>query len=359
MPSKSTETTEVKLSPLQQFKELILSNKKKTKVAILMHENPDPDSIASALGLARVMSHWNKDIKCSFLYSGTISHSQNKTMVNVLNVSLTHKNEIESLEEFADIFVTVDVLPERCLPKDIECSFVVDHHKDSSVLAKIQDIRRVGAASSIVWDYLNEEGIKLDKGNEIDALLATALLIGVKTDTVDLVSDNVTDLDFRAYQSIMGCVDRAKLSAIINYPIPFYQFELRSVLDNKDNYKTDNGVFVGGIGHIAASKRDVLPTLAAERSRLAEIQTAFVFAVIDNDIHVSIRTINPSVDINSVCHKIFGKSNSGGKLGAAAAKIPLGFLGLDSSASDEVVEKQWSFIKTLIIDRVFHVINNV
>ena len=36
--------------------------------------------------------------------------------------------------------------------------------------------------------------------------------------------------------------------------------------------------------------------------------------------------IGLAVDVNALCQKIFGKQYAGGKMGAAAGKIPMGFL---------------------------------
>lgn len=351
-------------TPLQQLKKVIADmDPPLTKVAILMHHNPDPDCIAAAIGLEKILKTWNATIQCSSIYSGEISHAQNKTMVNVLNITLLHISEIENLKEHADVFITVDVMPERCLdkgiPEDIECLMVIDHHRSETKKAQITDIRPLGATSTIIWEYIRQEEIVFKKNNENDTIVATALLVGIKTDTADLVSENVTNLDFEAYQGLMQFVDRAKLISIVNYPIPTYQIDLRSQLDKPDNCQMDNGVYVGGIGSIAASKRDVLATLAEERSRLEDVNTAFIFAIVGDYIEISARSINLSIDIGTMCQKIFGKQFGGGKQGAGATKIPLGHLIIGVDASNELKEKQWEFIKSFVIYRIFHFLNNV
>jgi len=349
--------------PLAKFREAILSDLSKTKVAILMHENPDPDCIGSALGLTKILATWNPEIKCTYIYGGEISHSQNKTLVNVLSIPLVHHSEIDSFEtETYDHLICVDVTPERSLdiyteePCERKCLMVIDHHRTETERADIVDIRVVGATASIVFDYLLKEEIKFDKNNDDDERVATALLVGIKTDTQDFVSEAVTDLDFEAYRYLIEYVDRTKLSSIINYSYPSYQFELRSQLDIKDNFKMENGIFVGGIGFISPSKRDVLPILAEERSRLEEINTAFVFAIVGDHIEVSIRNISLAIDVNALCQKIFGKQYAGGKLGAGAAKLPLAFFH-NPNATQEVKDKQWEFTKSFLIDKIFHIIS--
>ena len=344
---------------IEEFKTLISDNIETiSNIGIVMHETPDPDCIASALGLCKLITSWNPDAKCTFLYSGEISHPQNKTMVNVLNIILTDIGELENVPEAFDAFVVVDTIPERCFgkeAKDYNCILTIDHHRVESKKSKITDIRPVGSTSSIVWEYLQKSGIEFSDKDDNDAIVATALLIGIKTDTSDLVSENVTDLDFKASQNLMSFVNRRYLSAIIDYPIPPYHFQLRSQLDQEDNIRSEAGVFVGGIGYLSPTKRDALPTMAEERARVEGIETAFVFGIVGEYIHVSVRSVGVSVDVNALCQKIFGKQYAGGKMGSGAAKIPLGFLSININAPEEVKCKLWNAVKALVMDKIFHV----
>ena len=327
-------------------------------IGIVMHETPDSDCIASALGICKLITEWNPEIKCTFLYSGEISHPQNKTMVNVLNITLTDMTEIEKLPEAFDAFIIVDTIPERCFGKDVKdynCILTLDHHRNKSKKSKITDIRAVGSTASIVWDYLQQSNVEFKEKDDEDGIIATALLIGIKTDTSDLVSENVTDLDFKASQNLMGFVNRRYLSAIIDYPIPPYHFELRSQLDQEDNIRSEGAVFVGGIGYLSPTKRDALPTMAEERARVEGIETAFVFGIVGDHIQVSVRSVGVSVDVNSLCQKIFGKQYAGGKMGSGAAKIPLDFLAINANAPADVKEKLWDAVKALMMDKIFHV----
>jgi len=338
-----------------KFKDAIKSSEK-DRVAVVMHCNPDPDCIGASMGIEKLLKIWNPEIKCTLLYDGEISHAQNKTMVNVLGISLTPISEIENLNDDFDHFIAVDCTPERCLPKDIECLMTIDHHRNDTKRSKIEDIRNVGASCTIVWDYMQKEGAEFDKSNESDAIVATALLLGIKTDTSDLVSDNITELDFKAYIDLLQHVNQRHLSAIISYPIPPHFFELRSSLDQEENIKSDGGVFVGGVGYISSSKRDALPALAEERSRVEGIQTAFVFGIVGENIEVSVRSVGLSVDVNALCQKLFGKQYAGGKMGAGAAKIPLGFMALEPNVPQEVRDKVWDAVKEKIINKIFHIV---
>lgn len=338
---------------LQDLKKVI-SEKKYTNIGVVLHDVPDPDCIGSALGMGKLLKFWNPDMQVSYIYGGEISHPQNKTMINVLNLNLTHNSKVENWAEYAEAYITVDVMPERILPKEANCIMAVDHHKVETKAKIIKDIRQVGACCSLIWEYLNDQKVPFDKNDENDQVIATAMLMGIRSDTSNMSSENVKDLDFEASKYLTEYIDRKMLAAIENYPIPNYYFQLRSELDkaDNDNTKMDNGVFVGGIGIITPSRRDILPMIAQERARAEGNETAFIFAVIGSNICVSVRSNGLSVDVNSLCQKIFGKEHAGGKSGAGAATIPLGFFDMED-ASDEVKNKLWHSIKDFMIEKIF------
>ncbi|MFW5803782.1 MAG: DHH family phosphoesterase [bacterium] len=342
---------------LVKCKNKIISDLSKNRIAIVTHRNPDPDGISSAMGFARILKTWNPDLYINYLFSGDISHAQNKTLVNIFDLSMTNIEDVENLNESFDFFITVDTTAERSLPDDIPCLYTIDHHRSETKRAEFTDIRYVGATASIICDYLQHEGIKLQENNEEDSSFATLLLIGIYTDTNDLLSENVADIDVNAYQVLMPFVNRKKLQSVMNYPLPSYYFELRSKLDQPENIRVDNGVFVGGIGYMSPAKRDAIPMMATERARVEDVNTAFVFGIVGQNLEVSVRSESVSADVNSICQKIFGKQFAGGKMGSAAAMVPLGLFAIDSDSSNEVKYKVWEAVKSLLIDKIFHVMS--
>jgi nanoRNase/pAp phosphatase (c-di-AMP/oligoRNAs hydrolase) len=340
------------LSATKRLKNYVESNIDKTHVAIGLHYTPDPDAIAAGLGLARIFAHLNPDIKTHILYTGEISHVQNKTMVNVLNIPLIKMDEVEDIKAF-DIYCTVDCTPERSFPKDSpDCLITIDHHKDDTKKSEIIDIRSVGSTSSIIWEYMSELGIELDEGEDEDSVLATALVLGIRTDTQNLVSENTTDLEYRATQSLMPIVNKQHLTSIEDYPIPSYFFELRSRLDKEENVFSEGSLFIGGIGYISASRRDVIPAMADERKRMEGIETSIVLAIVDDHLEASVRSQSVSVDVNDLCQKIFGKEFGGGKSGAGAARVPLGPFAVSSHATEDIKDKMWEALKASMFDKI-------
>lgn len=338
-------------SPLTKFKDAMVAIGQKNpqaEIALVMHDNPDPDCVGAAFGLQKLIKSWLPEAKCSFIHGGEISHPQNKTMVNVLNLQLVNRDGQNISNSTHQAFVSIDCLPDRCGLSGVEFLMSIDHHKGDTKKSKIKDVRMVGSCSSIIVEYLQKEGVKFDKDNDDDQDVATALVMGIKTDTSDLSSDSTTDLDFDAYKYLIGYVNQNKLASIIRYPFPPYYFELRSKLDQEGNSYSENGIFIGGIGYIQPSKRDVLPTIAEERSRVEGINTAFIFAIVGSNIEISVRSNGLSVDVNSICQNIFGKEYAGGKMGAGAGKCPMGHLSIEDDPV-ELQEKMWIAIREKVI----------
>ena len=284
--------------------------------------------------------------------------------MNVLKLQLVNVEEIEGglatkelCEAYADAYICVDCVPERCSVPKAEYLLVTDHHKGDTSNAKIKDIRQIGACSTLVWDYMNSIGIELDKSVEEDSNVATALVVGIKTDTQDLVTDNVSDLEFEAFKNLIGPMDQKSLAKIINYPIPPYYFELRKRLDEEDHVCSENGVFIGGIGYITPSKRDAIPSIAEERARMEGVDTSFILAIVGDNLEVSVRSSGLAIDVDKIVKKIFGKDNGGGKMGAGAAKVPMGSFSVKSE-NIETQQEAWDFSRKLWFNRILKEISD-
>lgn len=292
------------------------------KVNICLHYAPDPDCVGSGLGMALLLKQ--QDIETKIYYGGEISHPQNKTIVNVLNISMVKTNKpVEGIN------VCVDCTENNSVAATAD--LVIDHHKNQSK-AKFQVIEpSVGACSTLIWRLLKQSTI--DKEEEA---VYTALLLGIRTDTNDLISENMTMDDFEAYQELLQLADKESLQKVMNYPYPRYLYDKRVVLHKDENCYEANGIFVGGIGFIPSDQRDVIAILAEEYARMESVQTAVVFAITDKkNLEVSVRSSNVSLDVNQMCKDLFGEYG-GGKTNAGAAKIPLTFYNdIDPNVSTE------------------------
>jgi nanoRNase/pAp phosphatase (c-di-AMP/oligoRNAs hydrolase) len=326
----------------------ILNNK--NLVNVIIHNFPDPDAISSALGIMTLIKHLGFKFG-DIYYTGEISHPQNRTLVSLLNIQMIDYNENPFTNGSDAILIDTNNVGEESnqayiKPENVNIIAVIDHHKGKHPKNAKVDYRQTGSCASIVWDYLNQSNF--DFNDENAHILATALITGIFTDTNSLMSDNISELDFQAYQDLLKYADNQKLRSIMNYPLPTYLFELRQKAFQEENQMNVESTIVCGIGIIKPAKRDALPIIADELLRMSGITTSIVFAIVDECIDISIRSNDIALDITSFVQDVFG--TGGGKQGAGRARIPLGFFSMNES--DEHNNNIWELSKKLVFNNI-------
>ena len=346
-------------TPASTFRDIVENLTTSTKVAILTQDNPDPDAMGAAVGISYLCRRLNSELQAvDIFYGGTISHPQNRTMVNVLGLQMRRMKQFQ--KEDYQLVILVDVASTGCKnlkSTDVTPHIIIDHHRDDpdgDYLLK--DIRPIGAASTIVTSYFREYGFDLETEEENGinniANMATGLLVGIKTDTSELTTANVTPLDFQCYEYLLKLTDRSKLYQIINYSIPHYLYPLKA--SAFETMEIQHSVAVAGLGIIPPSQRDAIPIIADELLRMEGVETVVSYAVIEGHIVASLRTTNDGIEMNSFCHQIFGEEFSGGKIGAGGASVPLGFL-TPHDQSENARGQVWEAVRAVVNHRVFKV----
>lgn len=201
--------------------------KGKRKILICTHENPDPDSIASAYGLSYIIGQV-LGIPSVIAYGGIIGRAENRAMVKILGIELVPMVTI--VPRNFSLVMLVDCQPNTgniYLPRGIAPSVIIDHHplKRPSLRARYLDITvDVGSTSTIITRYLKALGLPVDRK------VATALFYGIKSDTRDLGRES-TGEDFRASTFLFPYILQKKLSRIEHPDLPRKYFqELDAVL---------------------------------------------------------------------------------------------------------------------------------
>jgi nanoRNase/pAp phosphatase (c-di-AMP/oligoRNAs hydrolase) len=293
-----------------------------TRVCIVVQHTPDPDALGSALGLAWLLEVQEK-LSSDIYYAGEVSHPQNKTEINVLDIRLHHLSDFEASRYF--YYVVVDSVPQNTgdfqhlVP---EWHAVIDHHQ-FEVDTPYADVRPVGSCSTLIWEYLKDLGMD-DFSTERGQHVATALLFGLVNDTQGLTSENVCQLDLAAHAALIPFIDKKRYQDIVQHPLPPYLFELRAKA--AESMLIDASALISYLGRLTEKRRDALPIIADEFLRMEGIETVVVFALIGSDIQASVRSSNSSVNVHTFCQKLFGPKYGGGKQGAGGARVPIGFL---------------------------------
>ena len=175
-------------------------------LAVVTHDNPDPDAIASAVALGELAERAGCEV--SLCYYGDISHQENRAFVNLLEYDLVNLDDDGTLDHY-DGFALVDHSRPGVndqLPEDLPIDIVIDHHPPRMpVEARYVDLRSaVGATSTLLVDYFD----RLDV--EIPEPIATGLLFGIRVDTRDFRRE-VSPADFEAAAQL---VERADMAAL-------------------------------------------------------------------------------------------------------------------------------------------------
>ena len=170
---------------------------------IYMHDNPDPDAMAAAMGLKRLVEY-TTDLSATLASGGIVGRAENRAMVEKLKIPLIPA-EVLNTDHF-DTIAIVDSQPgtgNNSLPSGREVDIVIDHHpaREQSAQARWCDIRpQLGATSTIVLQYLREQNIPLDTS------IATALFYAIRSETRDLGRE-ATAAERDAYLFLIPLVD--------------------------------------------------------------------------------------------------------------------------------------------------------
>jgi len=192
------------------------------EIVILPHDNPDPDSLASAEGLRAAIRHALRK-PVAIALSGIIGRSQNRAMVKTLRLELEPIAKLK--RQLRETVVLVDTQPGRknnSLPPDVRPAAVIDHHPDwgSNQGVAFLDLREgYGATSTIVTEYLQELEVPIRKR------LATALFYGITSETRNLGRE-AQPADIVATQFLYPYVDKRALAEIETPRLKASYFEL-------------------------------------------------------------------------------------------------------------------------------------
>ena len=310
-------------------------------LAIVTHDNPDPDAIASAVALGELATRAGCTV--SLCYYGDISHQENRAFVNLLEYDLVNldADDDDALDAY-DGFALVDHSRPGVndqLPDDLPIDIVIDHHPPRlPVEARYVDLRSgVGATSTLLVDYFQRLDVELSEP------IATGLLFGIRVDTKDFRRE-VSAEDFEAAAQL---VERADMDALQRIEDPSVSGETLAIVGRAiDNREEEGAVLLSCVGQL--SDRDALAQAADRLLDLEGIHATMVYGVLDGTIYVSARARGADIDLGEALRDAFGQIGSaGGHADMAGAQITLGVL----DSVDDHEESLHSIVKSVVNDR--------
>ncbi|WP_135663752.1 DHH family phosphoesterase [Halorhabdus rudnickae] len=332
------------MSQPQQLYELLGDG---SEINIVCHNNPDPDCLASALALGRIAGAAGIEER-TILYSGTISHQQNRAFVNLLDIDLqpfesatVQNRQPDSLLAFVDHAISGE---NNQVPPDTHVDIVIDHHPADTVEARFVDHRaELGAAATILTEYVCTLDI------DLDADLATALLFAIRSDTLDFLR-GATREDYDAAGQLHEFADQEMLRQLSTPSVTGETIDAISTAIA--NRRINGAVLISHVGR--TTERDALPQAVDYLVRLEGVQTAIVFGLVEDAIHISARSPDARVNVENILNEAFEDVGSGGgHHDVAGGEIPLGIFADYTSDDDQLLD----IIEQIITARLFAELN--
>ncbi|MFC6991911.1 bifunctional oligoribonuclease/PAP phosphatase NrnA [Haladaptatus sp. GCM10025707] len=312
------------------------------KLAVVTHDNPDPDALASAVALQKI-AH-SVGCEADVVYFGDITHQENRAFVNLLDLQLRNPKTWADLSEYAGFALVDHSRPgvNDQLPADTDVDVVIDHHPPRAPIdARFVDVRSdVGATSTLLTDYLMQLGYK------VDTAVATGLLYGIRVDTKDFSRD-ISTADFEAAEFLTPRADSALLA---QFESPSMSAETLSIIGRAIRERQVRGeVLTSCVGPI--SDRDALAQAADRLLDMKGITTTLVYGFKDGTVFVSGRARGADLDLGETLRDAFGQIGSaGGHADMAGAQISLGLLGDVEEGQEESLRQ---ILTDVVTDRFF------
>lgn len=174
-------TASMETSPHLQSDRLLNILNDYERVLVIMHDNPDPDAIASGWGIeVLIAERLGKPVRV--VGGGAVVRAENRHMIELLEPPIELVDDVSVDDATATILVDcgIEATNHLLTRKGIDPVAMIDHHvsRTPSVRAPYEDVRAdVAASATITASYLREQ--HLEPGMK----LATAMLYAIRTET--------------------------------------------------------------------------------------------------------------------------------------------------------------------------------
>ena len=281
------------------------------RVLILLHNDPDPDALASGLALRNLL-HRTKTTAIIGAFQGA-TRPENLRMASLLDIHVEPVTA-ESLAEF-DRIATVDVQPHYFGGLLNRVDLVVDHHPErTGYTTMFKDIRAdYGSTATILTEHLRAVDVNISER------IATAMLYAIKSDTLFLSRQtNRTDLD--AFTFLYPLADAALVRKMEGSEITLER--LQHVTRAVQSGRIADQVFTAHVGR--APREDLIPYVADFLLQLEDVKWSIVSGVVNDGLVVSVRNLGYSRNAGEFVKQWFNDIGSaGGHRAMAKAVVPI------------------------------------
>lgn len=296
-----------------RVKELRDVHRHAARLLILMHNQPDPDCISSAMALRTLLKRNKRTATIGYL-GEKISRPENIAMVELMDIDLKVISE-KDIKTF-DSIALVDEQPSYFGGTIDEVDSVIDHHPNPvECFAKFTEISsEEGATATIMTRFLRAAQV------DISEKLSTALLYGIKTDTITLTRGADLD-DLEAFTYLYTRADLGLLRKIESKNI--YSEEIKCYGEALKGHWIENDIIFMDLGRV--EKEHLISQLADMGIRVEGVQWAVAFGIVsDSHLVISVRNLGFMKSAGRLLFELFDEIGSaGGHRSYAKAVISL------------------------------------
>src|SRR4029079_8744693 len=281
------------------------------RVLILLHNDPDPDAMASGLALRTVL-HRNRQTAVIAALQG-VTRPENQRMMNLLDIHV----EILTLEqvEAFDRIAMVDVQPHYFGGAIDSVGLVIDHHPEQpGYTAVFKDIRaEYGSTSTILTEHLRAVDLNISERG------ATAMLYAIKSDTL-FFNRQTNRVDLDAFSYLYPLADPALIRKMEGAEITTERLDY--VIKAYQGGSLEDQVFCTFLGTLP--REDFIPYVADFFLQLEDVKWTIVSGIVNDTVVMSVRNLGYSRNAGEFVRKPFADIGSaGGHRAMAKAVVPL------------------------------------
>jgi nanoRNase/pAp phosphatase (c-di-AMP/oligoRNAs hydrolase) len=312
--------------------EELVSNIHQKSVFIQTHNFPDPDAIASAYGLKRLLNL--RGIDAAICYRGKVERLSIRKMQELLNIEIINIDEMEQSCEDREIII-VDAQKGNSNITVMEGVVIgcIDHHPTyEKTEYRFSDIRQgVGACASIIASYF------MENNENIDCEMATALMYGIRIDTANMTR-GVGQMDLDVFYHLYN---RCNQDIIRELESSNLQFEDLNAYAN-----AIHSICVFETLSFANAGSDCPEPLVARISdfmlSLASVEFSVVYSVRPDGIKLSVRSSRMDMDAGDITVKALkGIGSGGGHASMAGGFVPFGAYADKKALLIEEIQKRF------------------
>lgn len=281
-------------------------------VYIQTHNFPDPDAIASAYGLQRLLAHHG--IRSTICYKGKIDRYSTEKLRELMKIEFLNVEDLDTVLCDEDEVILVDAQKGNSNIINITGDEIIciDHHPYNDKFEyRFTDIRPdVGACATMIAQYFFENDVPMDEK------IATALTYGIRIDTNNMTR-GVSKLDIEMIYRMFDLCDYDIIHMLENSTLCFEDLVAYSkAISSIEVY--DNVSFAD-----TGSDCPVIANISDFMLALKEVAFSVVYSSKDGGIKLSVRSEKSSLDAGRIVSKaLLGLGNGGGHAAMAGGFVP-------------------------------------